>query len=240
MALFWCGSSILMTLLFFFDDRPDDRRARPAPTGRRGGHMRKLFLSGNFVKIGLAIFLLMGAVSAFMLHLSPALVDNGFSREAAAAMAGIGGGLGGIVGKLGIGWLFDRLRLNVVTLGMTAALAVACILMALGVHQIGAAMLACLVMGAAGGAILTISACLTTRFFPPEDFGFVYGGLGSVMAMCTAIGPVSASLIHDQVGSYVPAFWAGVAIAVVSTALIASLTPVQVLERPAADPVEAY
>ena len=202
MAVFWCGTALLMTLIFFVEDRTTAGTVSTAARAeKRPGYLRKLFLSGNFVKIGLAIFLLMGSVSAFMLHLSPALVDNGFSRETAATLAG-GGGIGGLAGKLGIGWLFDRLRLNVVTLGMTTVLAAACILMAPRTHDVRAALAACLIMGAAGGAVLTISACLTARFFPVEDFGLVYGGLGSVMALCTAIGPVSASIIHDQTGSY--------------------------------------
>ena len=64
------------------------------------------------------------------------------------------------------------------------------------------------------------------------------------MALCTAVGPLGASIIHDRVGSYTPAFWFGVVIAVViavvSTGLITMLTPVQADEGPAAEPAEAF
>jgi MFS family permease len=239
MGLFWSGSCVVMTLFFFFDDRPRRGGADGKPGGRPVRNMRSLLLSTTFLKIGVSMFLLMGSISAFMIHLSPILVDKGFSLEAAAGLAGIGG-VGTLLGKLSVGWLFDRVRQNLVIIGLTLDFSLACLLLALSGGGTSINLIACIVMGAAGGAILTISACLATRFFPAEDFGVVFGALASLMALSGALAPSGASMIHDATGAYTPAFWIGIAVAIASAALLMTLAPVK-SEMPAvADPVEVF
>ena len=238
MGLCWSGSCVLMTLFFFFDDRPRRGGADAKQAGQSQKNMRSLLLSTAFLKIGFAMFLLMGSISAFMIHLAPILVDKGFSLEAAAGLAGIGG-VGTLIGKLSVGWVFDRVKQNYVIIGLTLDFAVACLLLALSGGGTGINMVACVIMGAAGGAILTISACLATRFFAAEDFGAVFGALAAIMALSGALAPSGASMIHDAVGAYTPAFWIGIAIAVASALLLMTLSPVK-SEKLAADPVEAF
>ena len=239
MGLILAGGCAVMTLLFFHDDRPRRAETKSETAKRPARQMRALLLSPNFIKIGIASFIIMGANGAFMIHLSPALVDKGLSPAMAAEFAGIAG-IGTIAGKLCIGWLFDRLGLTLVTIGVMLDFALASILLAMGGGQTGIVLLTCLAAGSAGGAILTLLTCLAPRFFPVEDFGLVFGVLMSIMGLTVAFSPSAVSWVHDQTGSYAPAFWVGVGAAAVSAVLLTTLQPVKSEKRASADPAEAY
>jgi MFS family permease len=174
-------------------------------------------------------------VAACIVHLAPALVDKGFSRELAAGFAGIAG-FATLAGKLTIGWVFDRVRLVIVTTGLTIFLGLGCALLALVDGQASVALVACIAFGAAAGATYAISACLVTRFFPVKDFGLVFGTLSGFIALAGALAPAAASMIHDRFGSYMIVFWCGVILCAMSGVLLATLTPAARAVPASADP----
>ncbi len=73
--------------------------------------------------------------------------------------------------------------------------------------------------------MMAFIACLSRDLFHASIFGTVYGAMTSLSALGGAMGPLAASVVHDETGSYALAFWIGVGVAVVSALLLSSLTP---------------
>jgi MFS family permease len=101
---------------------------------------------------------------------------------------------------------------------------VACMMLAPLGDQTFLAIAACLTLGLSSGAMLTMLACVSRTYFPGQ-FGLVFGALMSVMALGAASGPTVAGMIHDQIGSYGPIYWYGVAVAGISTLILRTLKP---------------
>lgn len=233
LGLIWAVPPLIFAVLCFFDRRPLNAR-KPAtygtadPTQIAKPAMRQILLSGNFIKLALAILASQIVLSAFMIHLAPALADKGLSLSQAAFVAGIGG-LFGIPGKLVVGSLFDRLGSAPVALGIMALLAMASGLLAMDSQSVVLAVLGCMFTGLAGGAFLAFVACATSQLFDQAVFGVVYGLFTSLCVLGGAVGPLAASAVHDATGAYAAAFWVGIGVAVVGAALLTSLAPRQKL-----------
>jgi MFS family permease len=106
-----------------------------------------------------------------------------------------------------------------------ALYALAALILAQDSVSVPLAVLGCVVLGLASGAMGVIVACLITRLFASAIFGVVYGSLMSLSVLAAAIGPLVVSQIHDSTGSYAIAFWSGGAIAVVAALLLLGLAP---------------
>ena len=59
-----------------------------------------------------------------------------------------------------------------------------------------------LIVGYTSGAGLAITAYLISRYAGLRAFGAVYGALGSMLMLGSAIGPPMAGYIYDTTGSY--------------------------------------
>ncbi len=237
-ALLWCGPALLLTLFCFFDRRPvgqskAQKAAQAVSTpATQKPNMRRVFLSGTFIRLAIAIMIATTAAAAFTIHLAPALTDKGMSGSVAAATAGLIG-LAAIPGKLAVGTLFDRVGQVPVTLGLMAILALCSVMLAQDSDSVPLAIAGTALLGLAAGATNVAFTCIAARLFDTAIFGVVYGTLVSLTALAGAAGPFLASAIHDATGSYAPAFWAGVGVAVVTALLLTRLVPVSA-EQPAA------
>ena len=227
LSLIWFGVALVLVLLFFHDKR-DFRTPAPAQGGAAPEAppvpIRRLLASPSFLKLALVVLVVMTLQYGYTIHLSPALVDTGFAPMAAAQLAGLTG-LTAIVGKLCVGWLFDRLSLAAVTGIVVTMSAAGCALLAIQHGDLALATSACVVFGLSTGAMITLVTCLTRQIFPPEVFGTIFGTLCAVMSVAAGLGPIIASLVHDRTGSYVPVFWAGLLGAAFAGAVLLSLRP---------------
>jgi MFS family permease len=235
LALIWFGLATALALAFFFDRRPG--RSKSAPEVKTVSQdrmpLRGIFLSVAFFKLAFVVFAGMATLFAYGIHLSPALVDKGFSPGDAAKLAGITG-ITAILGKLAVGWLFDRLPFVVVTTGIMAIVAIASALL-LSLHgQVLWAIAACVALGLATGAMLTAIACVTRQLFPAGQFGLIFGALTSVMALAAAVGPTAASFIRDEFGSYDMFYWIGLGSAGLSVLVLKTFKPANHLSEPVA------
>lgn len=230
-ALLWCGPAFLLTLFCFFDRRPAGQsKAQKAELAKSEAatakpDMRRVFLSGTFIRLAIAITLSTTAMAAFTIHLSPALSDKGMSGTVAATTAGLIG-LAAIPGKLAVGTLFDRIGQVPVTLGLMAILALSCVLLAQDSVSVPLALAGSALLGVASGSTNVAYACIAARLFEGPIFGVVYGTLTSMTAISGAAGPFLMSMVHDSAGSYAPAFWAGIGVAAVVALLLTNLRPV--------------
>ena len=224
-ALLWTGPTFLVALFGFFDRRPAGRSKQQKAEAKP--KMRRVFLSGTFIRLAIAIVIATTATAAYTIHLSPALMDKGMSGSVAAATAGLIG-LAGIPGKLAVGSLFDRIGQVPLTLGLMALLALSCIALAQDSTSVPLAITGTALLGITAGSTNVAFACIAARLFDTQVFGVVYGTLVSLTALSGAAGPLLISLVHDRAGSYAPAFWAGIGAAAVVALLLTKLRPVSI------------
>jgi predicted MFS family arabinose efflux permease len=238
----WTLPALLLTLLFFFDRRPASRPKADQPKAEHSKAagpkvaLRRVFLSFTFIRLALACLIVGLAGSAFALHLAPALMDKGMSGTTAAAVAGILG-LAGIGGRITLGSLFDRAGQDFMVCCIMALYASAAAILAQDSANVSLAIAGVVMLGLASGAKEALVACLATRLFDSSIFGVIYGSLISLSVLAASMGPLLVSRMHDVTGSYAPAFWTGVGIALFAVLLLVRLTPVS-LDEPAAAPAE--
>ena len=224
-ALIWFGGVGLTTLLFFHDHRVRETRADRKEARVQGlPSVWTIFKTPTFVRLALVVCAVKIVLQAYMVHLAPSFVDHGFSLDAAARLASLAG-LTAIVGKLCIGWLFDRTSTSTVSAMVMGALFVASVLFAMLGSQLPLAVAATIGIGLAHGGLLTVVACLSMSLFPPQAFGIVFGAMASMMAIGTALGPLLAAMSHDRFGAYTPVYWGGAIVAVLALFAFRTLRP---------------
>jgi MFS family permease len=172
--------------------------------------------------------------------------DLGYETGQAAAIASIFG-CATLVGRLLVGWLFDRYF----------APRVACVVFILAAA--GFALAACVttyglswpVLAAAGvlmglgfGAESDLIGYLVSRYFGYRHFGVIYGSLLGIFILGVAFGPLLYGTVRDMAGSYRPILAVCAVLGVVAGLLMLLLphfprTPGlrSLMEHPSADPV---
>lgn len=200
----WGGIALLLTALFFRDAGSKKRPAAAeavAPSSLPGLTFRQAMRSVTIWRIFLAnvISSLVGSGASF--HLKPIIVSAGLTSSSAAQIAALAG-VSGIAGKLLTGWLLDRVQGNVVpvlSFGLSA-LGYFFLLNTLG--SVPAIALGVIIIGYTSGAGLALTAFLISRYAGLRAFGAVYGALGSMLMLGSAIGPVVAGFVFDRFHSY--------------------------------------
>ncbi|MCW1427646.1 MFS transporter [Novosphingobium sp. JCM 18896] len=243
-AFGWGGFALLLCLLFFRapSDGPAQAAARDT-SAEPGLTIPQAWRDPGLWRIAISTFVLMVLTIGLLIHQIPILVEAGVTPERAALLAGAGG-LAGILGKLVTGVLVDRFRANWVggvTLGFTAF---AFLLLLDGVRTPALIVAAMLINGYSAGTKLQICSYLTSRYGGLRNFGTIFGFIGSLTALGSALGPLLAGMVYDRTGGYEPFLIAGTIGCVFCGLLIVSLPrypdwnegPVRDDESPAADP----
>lgn len=182
--------------------------------------------SSIYWRLMLAALLFTFTIVALSFHFQPILTDGGMSDMGAARIASAIG-LSSIFGRLGTGFLLDRLRPSLVGAAAFLLPVAGClVLLGLGTGP-AAAMLAAVLIGLTLGAEVDVIVYLTTRHFGLKNFGALYGGLMAALSLGTAAGPLAAARVFDTYGDYIPFLW--LTILCMAGASLAMLT----LPRPA-------
>ncbi len=164
----------------------------------------------------------LGNVAAQTLHVHQVayFVDQGIATLAAASVVGVVG-VSSIFGKIGSGWLSDRIDRELVYVGSIALVAIAVAVMAAVAWW--PATWICYVYGALFGVGYSVTASLVPTMvsdrFGGRHFGAIvgFGLFGS--AVGAALGAWSAGQLFDTTGSYALAFAASAASAIGAGAL---------------------
>lgn len=210
MGFGWGGVALVLCMLFFHD-----RRGAHVPVAAKvdrsslpGLSIREAWRDRGLWQIAISTFILMVLTIGLLIHQIPILTEVGVSREMAAWLAGAGG-IAGIVGKMVTGVLIDRYRANWIggiTLGVTA---LAFGLLLDGFRTPTTIVIAMIVNGYSAGTKLQICSYLTSRYAGLRHFGTIFGAMGSLTALGSALGPLVAGRIYDTTGGYTPFLVAG-------------------------------
>jgi predicted MFS family arabinose efflux permease len=227
LGLGWGGLTFLICYVFLRDPRhspltdarPDLAQAASLP----GLTIPAALRSRALWQINLASLIMMTLTIGLMVHQIPILTGAGLTSANAAWLAGLGG-LAGIGGKLITGSLLDRLDPRLVggiTLGVTA---LAFALLIDGIRTDPAMIVAVVINGYGAGCALQIGSYLTAQHAGTKNFGAIYGGMTSVVAIGSGLGPVLAGAVFDQTGNY-DIFLIGGTIGCVLSGALALLLP---------------
>ena len=133
-------------------------------------------------------------------HLSALLTDRGITPgEAALCTSALGGS--SLIGRIGVGWLLDRVFGARVAFLVSLITAAGIFLLAHASSYITGCVASSLIGVGAGGEA-AITPYLLTRYFGLRGFSTLYGLTWTFYAAAGAIGPVILGRAFDSTGSY--------------------------------------
>ncbi|MBY0422097.1 MAG: hypothetical protein K2Q06_07320, partial [Parvularculaceae bacterium] len=171
------------------------------------------------------------AAIGVVVHFVPVLKDSGADAMAAAGIASLIG-IFSVIGRLGTGFLLDRLPAHVI-----GAVAFLLPVLASGLLLLDGSnplfqSVAAAAFGLTVGSEIDVIAYLAARHFGLKNFGALYGALIMALALGTAFGPLAAGAIHDANGSYASFLALSMALLSASSVVIFTMRPAQVVAEP--------
>ncbi len=224
----YLGLAVLLLIItlpgaiFVIRQNPAMHRDRVRAANAHSGRLpwRDLLASRPFWLVISSAFVLSMAINGALPHMVPLLTDRGYSLGAAVGTMSVLG-LAGIGGRLGTGWLVDRFFAPYVALVVFALAAGGMAIIWLSPVSIPV-VAGIILIGAGIGAEIDLMSYLTSRYFPRQAFGSVYGLVFFALIMGQALGAYVMGQTFQSVHSYAPALCV-FTFAVLLTGLVALL-----------------
>lgn len=211
-------------LLWFREPRPDER---PPGVSDAAGHILGVTLSQavrghRFWLMLISIFLTALAYGGAHIHIAQIVGFHGFSAEVAASVLGVIA-IGILVGRLLVGYLFDRFWAPAVAFPAFLLPALACWMLMGTDAQLSHVMLGAFLLGFGAGTESDVIAFLAARYFGMAHYGRIYGVLYMPFAIGAAISSIIYGTVRDQTGSYDLILGAAMVMFAVSGAVLLTL-----------------
>lgn len=204
-AASWLIVTLPIVFLFFREDRGPKAAVVAAAATPPREVPGLTFAEGLRTRAFWLLVISFGCFSFFSMtvatNLVPLLSETGISAMEAAGIASVMG-LVGIVVRLSVGFLLDRLPGNIIgtiTLLMPVIGASILLLDAPSALLLSVAVAA---FGAAVGAEMDVALYLATRHFGLKAFASLFNAVITFGAMMAAIGPFIGGKLHDLTGNY--------------------------------------
>ncbi len=180
-----------------------EKTATPVLARRHEGMpFRAALRSTRFWTLNLALALVVAAVVAMISNIIPLLRDKGLSASDASHVFG-SFGISLVVGRLLVGYLFDRLWAPGVAAVTLALPALGCVLLgSTGAQQTGLLTLATMLVGVGAGAEFDIGAYLVARYFGMRDYGRLFGLHVSLITCAATLSPWFFGRLYVLSGTY--------------------------------------
>jgi MFS family permease len=133
------------------------------------------------------------------MHMTAMLGDRGVSIESAALGSSLVG-VAVLIGRVGTGYLLDRLFAPHLAAAFFGAAAFGIALLWLGAPSV--VFVGAFLVGLGLGAELDFIAYLTGRYFGLRAFGKIYSSIFAVFGFSGALGPLIMGVGFDRTGSY--------------------------------------
>lgn len=188
----------------------------PAPS------MTALLATRRFWLLAAVMFLVNIPSSGILTQLTPLLTDKGLSRDVAALLLSLYA-LSVLVGRIGIGWLFDRMPAPRVAAAVTLIAAFGCITFHTATPM-AFVYVGVITVGLMQGAETDVLAYFVSRLFDHRRFGSVYGLQVTGGMTGTAIGIIGFGQLYDRFGGYDEVLLIGAAMLMVVAGLYLALS----------------
>jgi MFS family permease len=175
--------------------------AAPAPAPALGRVLR----SAPF----LAVLLLSGllAMTASMLQQVPSVADSQGLSATTGATGVSAIMVGGILGKLALGWVFDRLGILPTTLIAAAFGAIGSVVVIAAGTTTAVFLLGCFLFGGAYAGLTVIPPLAVRQIFGTARYSRIYSFVTVALGLFAAVAPVLYARIHDATGTFDGAWW---------------------------------
>ena len=190
--------------------------AEPAPVSARSIMRRP-----EFRRVAIAQSAVFFCAPIIIVHMVPYATDLGIDRAVAAGILSVLGGVS-IAGRLLMGSVIDRVGGRIALLYCYAIMLVAFILLQFAASA-PLLYLFAVIYGFAHGGMFTAVSPLLAELFGMRSHGLLYGTVIFIATFAGALGPTSAGLVYDLIGSYRPAFLLLIVLILVAAASIASI-----------------
>lgn len=192
-------AAVPFVLVFFARLTPPKSVVAVDPASLPGLTFRAAMRTREFWSLCVVFFLLGWALLTMVPHFVPLLIDSGVDPVQAAFLSSLVG-VGTVIARPVIGWLFDRFYATYVAVPLFLAAAVGCLLLLWAGPS--AAPLTALLIGIGFGAEIDLMGYLSSRYFGRRAFGALYSLVYSLFMIGSAFGPVTAGFAYDATGSY--------------------------------------
>jgi MFS transporter, OFA family, oxalate/formate antiporter len=191
------------TLAFFREPRADQRpQSLSTADGKVAGMtFGEAIRTKQFWVLWVSILMIACAYGGAHIHMIPIVMDHGIEAKTAAGVMGIVG-LGLLVGRVGVGFLLDRIWGPAIAFPVLCLPAVACYLLMGTSSEMMLISVAAFLLGFAAGAESDLIAFLAARYFGMAHFGRIYGMLYMPFGLFSAISPLIYGIVRDRTGSY--------------------------------------
>ena len=188
--------------IWFREPRPEQRPPQVSAGGRLTGVSTSQALHDyRFWLIFISVTLIALAYGGIFVHLQQMFELKGFEKTTARGVVSTLG-LAILFGRLGTGWLLDRVWAPWVTLPLLSAPAIACLLLAGPALSLPLAYVSALIVGLAAGAETDLIAYLAGRYFGMANYGRIYGLLYMPFGIASAVSPAAYGWVRDSTGNY--------------------------------------
>ncbi len=194
--------------------------------------VKQALKSRTFWHITLALMCQFIILSAVITHVMPYLSSIGVTRAISGLMAA-GIPLASIGGRLGLGWLGDKVDKRRVAAGAFAMMSLG--LLCFGFISAGDIRLLVpflILFGIGYGGNNTLRASLIREFFGRSKFGTIHGFTIGIMALGTIAGPPLAGYVFDNWGSYQSIWLVFAGLAVAALLAVATTPPISGTVQP--------
>lgn len=189
----------------FREPRPDERPAALSTVSGAlaGMTFKQAIRTRQFWLLWFSILLIAGAYGGAHIHLVPIVMDHGLTAAQGAGMMGVVG-IGLLFGRIGVGFMLDRVWGPAIAFPVLCLPAISCVLLMGGSSDTGAITFAAFFLGFAAGAESDLIAFLAARYFGMAQFGRIYGMLYMPFGLFSAISPLAYGIVRDRADSYDP------------------------------------
>jgi cyanate permease len=205
------------------DGAEESRVSAPVAANDLGLTLHDAVHTSEFWIMVCVLFLVTASVHACFIHLPAILTDQGSSARLAALASSLFG-VGLFIGRVGCGYLLDKLFAPRVAAFLFAAVAIGIAFLGFR-HAIWSACIAAVLVGLGIGAEVDIIAYLTSRYFGLRAYGAIFGWIWAVFGVSGGLGAYLMGFGFDKTGSYVAPLVGFLCAAVLATLLILTLGP---------------
>ncbi|MFC1937748.1 MFS transporter [Chloroflexota bacterium] len=230
-----------LSLLFrhkpeYYGYRPDGGSIGAAPsrhdlamlqTAEVNVGVREALKSTTFWRLALAFTYHITVVSAVITHVMPYLSSINVDRMTAGLVA-TAVPVMSIGGRLGLGWLGDKLNKKKVAVAAFAAIGLGLLCFAY-TPTVGIWVLVpfILLLGVGYGGTNTLRTSMTREYFGRASFGSIFGLIVGISMVGSIAGPPLAGWVFDTWGSYQSIWFIFAAVAIPAVVSVLTVTPVQ-------------
>lgn len=138
---------------------------------------------------------------AIITQFVPILRSQGIGLTEAAGIAGIIG-IASVIGRVGTGFLLDRLPTQALAIFAFSLIIPVVALLMTANGSVPMLMAAAAIMGLAGGAEIDVLTYSVSRRFDQRLFASAYSVLHAGLSICASLGPLGAGKLYDLTGNY--------------------------------------